>query len=188
MALGPVHKTVRRLAARMSAEGIEYVLVGGMALVFHGYRRETVDVDVILNEDGRERFVETVVGRGYVQQFPGAKKRFRDSETGVEIDVLVHGDYPGDGKPKPVVIPRPQEVSTEIDGIRVITLEKLIELKLASGISASDRLRDLADVQELIKIKKLDSEYAERLNPYVREKYLELWTGVASAAHETDQD
>jgi hypothetical protein len=188
MALGPVHKTVRRLAQRMSAEGIEYVLVGGMALVFHGYRRETVDVDIILDEHGRERFVENVVGRGYVQLFPGAKKRFRDSDTGVEIDVLIHGDYPGDGKRKPVVVPRPQDVSTEIDGIRVITLEKLIELKLASGISASDRLRDLADVQELIKIKKLDSQYTERLDPYVRDKYIELWKGVASAPRQTDQD
>lgn len=36
------------------------------------------------------------------------------------------------------------------DGVQTITLEKLIELKLASGMSASDRLRDLADVQELI--------------------------------------
>ncbi len=36
--------------------------------------------------------------------------------------------------------------------IRFVTLEKLIELKLASGMTAPDRLKDLADVQELIKI------------------------------------
>jgi hypothetical protein len=48
-------------------------------------------------------------------------------------------------------------------------------------MTAPHRLRDLADVQELIKIKKLDAKYAERLDPYVREKYLELWKSVASA-------
>ena len=89
------------------------------------------------------------------------------------------GEYPGDGKPKPVVIPRPEEVSLEIDGIQIVTLEKLIELKLASGMTAPDRLRDLADVQELIRIRGLGAEYAEQLNPYVREKYLELWDSVS---------
>jgi len=83
---------------------------------------------------------------------------------------------------KPVVVPRLEQASTEIDGIRIVTLEKLIELKLASGMTAPDRLRDLADVQELIKIRRLPADFAERLDPYVRDTYLELWNGVASAA------
>jgi len=181
MAQGPVHKTMRTLATRLADEGIDYALIGGMALVLYGYRRETIDVDVMLDEQGRERFADHLVGRGYAPMFPGARKRFRDTETGVEIDVLIHGDFPGDGKPKPVVVPRPQEASTEIDGMRVITLEKLIELKLASGMTAPDRLRDLADVQELIRIKRLDAEFVKHLNPYVWDKYLELWNAVASA-------
>ena len=36
------------------------------------------------------------------------------------------------------------------------------------------RLRDLADVQELIRNLKLDAAFAERLDPSVRDKYLEL--------------
>lgn len=58
------------------------------------------------------------------------------------------------------------------------TLEKLIELKLTSGMTAPDRLKDLADVQELIKIRGLSSEFTEKLNPYVRDKYLELLAAV----------
>lgn len=57
------------------------------------------------------------------------------------------GEYPGDGKPKPVSMPNPQTQFVEIDGIRFVSLEKLIELKLASGMTAGDRLKDLADVQ-----------------------------------------
>jgi len=63
-----------------------------------------------------------------------------------------------------------------------VTLEKLIELKLASGMTAPHRLRDLADVQELIKIRRLPADFAERLDPYVRDKYIELWDAVANAA------
>ena len=75
-------------------------------------------------------------------------------------------------------MPAPAEASTEIDGIKFVTLEKLIELKLASGISAADRLKDLADVQELIKIRKLNADFALKLDPYVRAKYLELEEAV----------
>jgi len=70
----------------------------------------------------------------------------------------------------------------------MLTLEKLIELKLASGMTASDRLRDLADVQELVKIKRLPPLTLSGLASYVRAKYLELWNGVAAAAHREDED
>jgi len=56
-----------------------------------------------------------------------------------------------------------------------------IELKLALGTSAPDRLKDLADVQELIKIRKLGADFAPNLDPYVREKYLELEAAVRNS-------
>jgi hypothetical protein len=78
-------------------------------------------------------------------------------------------------------MPETVKAATEIDGIKFVTLEKLIELKLASGMSASDRLKDLADVQELIKIRKLDAEFGSRLDPYVRDKYYELEAAVRNS-------
>jgi hypothetical protein len=183
---GPIHKTMRSLARRLSEEGIDYALAGGMALMLHGYRRETIDVDFLLTSEGRDRLEDKLLGLGYAPLFPGARKRFRDTATRIEIDLIVTGEYPGDGKPKPVSFPDPVQSSIEIDGVRILTLEKLIELKLASGMTAPHRLRDLADVLELIKLKQLGADFAEQLNPYVREKYLELWKAVSSAP-ETEQ-
>ena len=102
--------------------------------------------------------------------FRAQEKDLSSTVDGVSIEVMTTGEYPGDGKPKPVSMPEPARLD-EIDGIQFVTLEKLIELKLASGISAPDRLKDLADVQELIKIRKLDADFASKLDPYVREKY-----------------
>jgi hypothetical protein len=51
----------------------------------------------------------------------------------------------------------------------------LIELKLASGMTAPHRLRDLADVLELIRARPLPESFAEALDPYVRDRFLELW-------------
>jgi hypothetical protein len=90
------------------------------------------------------------------------------------------GEYPGDGKPKPVVFPDPSSVSQSMAGIQIIRLEPLVELKLASGISAQARLKDLADVQEAIKELRLPRTLGEALNPYVREKYYSLWDAVES--------
>jgi hypothetical protein len=56
----------------------------------------------------------------------------------------------------------------------------LIELKLASGMTNPLRLRDIADVQELIRILKLPAEFADRLNPFVQDKYRELWSLLAN--------
>ncbi len=92
----------------------------------------------------------------------------------MKIEFLTTGDFPGDGKPKPVSFPDPQEVSFQADGISYINLPKLIELKLASGMSSPGRLKDLADVLELIKVLNLPVEFAEQLDPFVRGKFIEL--------------
>jgi hypothetical protein len=39
-------------------------------------------------------------------------------------------------------------------------------------------MRKLADVQELIKIRKLGTDFSLKLDPYVRAKYLELEEAV----------
>jgi hypothetical protein len=171
----PVQSTVERLARRLEQEGISYAVVEGMALNVHGYVRVTRDVDVLLSPSGRDAFERQCVGRGYVAAFPGARKTFLDSESRVPIEIITAGEYPGDGKPKAVVFPDPSQASVEIEGIRVVALPTLIELKLASGLSAGHRLRDLADVQDLILALELPLELANELDPTVREEYRRLW-------------
>lgn len=181
MGEGTLNKTLVRLANDLDERGIDYVVIGAVALLAYGYRRFTEDIDLVMTREGLQKFHEELVGLGYAPAFPGARKRLRSTTDGVSIEVMTTGEYPGDGKPKSVSMPAPAEAATKIDGIKFVTLEKLIELKLASGISAPDRLKDLADVQELIKIRKLDADFALNLDPYVREKYLELEAAVRNS-------
>ena len=76
---GDVRATMKRLAARLSAEGIEYAILGAMALGQHGYVRMTEDVDVLVTRDGLSRFRKACVGRGYVGTHRGARRTFRDA-------------------------------------------------------------------------------------------------------------
>lgn len=178
MGEGTVNNTLAQLSADLKQNAIDYIVIGAVALMAYGYPRFTEDIDLILTPEGLEAFHSKLIGLGYTPAFEGARKRLRSTRDGVSIEVIVSGDYPGDGKPKPVSFPVPSEASNEIDGVKIVTLEKLIELKLASGMTAPDRLKDLADVQELIKVRGLTSDFADRLNPYVRTQFLQLFNAV----------
>ena len=174
---GKVHDAARALAERLARENVAYAIVGAMALSAHGYERVTTDVDLLVTREGLDRFKAANLGRGYVEKFAGSKG-LRDTENGVTIDVVLTGDFPGDGLPKSVAFPDPAAPGVAIGGgdrFRVLALPKLVELKLASGISAPHRLKDLADVLELIRAAGLKIDLANELDPSVRDKYLELW-------------
>src|SRR5438874_3415931 len=141
-----VYRTMEKLARRLAELGVPYAVAGGMALFQHGYRRFTEDVDILVTADGLKVIHERLEGLGYLPPFEGSKN-LRDTETGVRIEFLVSGDYPGDGKPKPVAFPDPAGAAVEIDHIRFLALPALIELKLASGLTNPLRLQDIVDVQ-----------------------------------------
>jgi hypothetical protein len=183
MKKGIVFETMRRLAQRLESEDVPYAIIGGMALAAHGYVRMTLDVDILLTPEGLASFRENLVGRGYIADFPGAAKTFRDTETNVKIEIITTGEFPGDGLSKPVAFPNPEGQTVEEGNVRVITLEKLIELKLASGISAPGRMRDLADVQDLIISLKLPLELMTELDESVRPEYQRIWEAAKKNPH-----
>jgi hypothetical protein len=180
MGTSSVHQALRALTRRLEEAHIPYALVGALALGEHGYRRATVDIDILLTREGLARFREAWLGRGYVERFAGSRG-LRDSEHGVPIDVLLAGEFPGDGHPKDVRFPDPATAIGAPGMLRVLPLEQLLELKLASGLSAPHRLRDLADVLEVIRARALPAELASSLAPSVRAKYVELWQAAQAA-------
>lgn len=170
-----VHRAATSITATLREMGIPYSIAGALAANAHGHVRTTADVDVLLTREGLLRFKERWLGRGWVEIFPGSKG-MRDTETGVKIDVLFSGEYPGDGLPKPVAFPDPAVASEpDADGMSILPLKTLLELKLASGMTAPHRPRDLDDVIQLIRANELTESYAAQLDPYVREKFAELW-------------
>jgi hypothetical protein len=176
MGVADVQKTAECIGDALDDMGISYVVAGGIAVGVHGYQRVTKDVDILISAENLWHFKERWVGRGWVDRFPGSKS-MRDAGTGVNVDILLVGDYPGDGKPKPVCFPSPERVEMIDSGlpVRIMDLQTLIELKLASGMSAPDRLKDLDDVIQLVRANDLPKAFALDLNPWVREKYTYMW-------------
>ncbi len=169
-----VHLALERLVDRLTQLEIPYAIVGALSLNAYGYQRTTSDVDVLVRREGLEAFKRAFLGLGYVERFPGSKG-LRDTTQNVKIDVLLTGEYPGDGKEKPIAFPDPAAAAVRGERFALLPLETVVELKLASGMTAPHRLRDLADVIELVRVNALPEDLAGSLDAYVREKYLELW-------------
>lgn len=174
-----VFQTLRKITSKLEELGIPYAIAGGMALFLHGYRRFTEDVDLLVTPEGLTKLHEKLDGLGYLPPFANSKQ-LRDTETGVRIEFLVAGQYPGDGKPKEVAFPDPMTHVIEESGMRVLSIPKLIEMKLASGLTAPHRGRDIVDVQEVIAKLDLPQALTEQLSPMVQDKYRELWCLVQS--------
>jgi hypothetical protein len=169
-----VQDALRKITKRLSELGIDHAVVGGMALFRHGYRRFTEDVNLLVTREGLKEIHRQLDGMGYVPPFQGSKN-LRETEHGVKIEFLITGEFPGHGKPKPVAFPTPESVAVEIDGIRYISLPALIELKIASGMTNSQRAKDIGGVVELIKNLGLPLNLSETMHPFVQARYKQLW-------------
>jgi hypothetical protein len=176
----PVQLALRKLTRLLDQQSLPYAVLGAMALNEYGYQRATVDVDILLTPESLALFKARNLGLGYVERFPGSRG-LRDTEHGVDIDMVVTGGFPGDGKPKPIAFPDPAVVAERGARVALLPLPTLVELKLASGMTAPHRIKDLADVVELIRAVTLPATLAAELHPYVREKYLELWQAAQGA-------
>jgi hypothetical protein len=138
-----------------------------MAVNLHGARRTADDVDILLTQEGLDQFRGKFVGTAY-EQVARRPRRFVERQSGVTIDCLVTGRFPGSGQPGPIAFPDPTTASQDIEDLRVITLPQLIQLKLAAR-----RHYDFGDVVFLIRVHNLDESYLVNLHPSVHRDFIE---------------
>lgn len=130
-----LHETLRNLTAKLDELGIAYVVIRGMALTAHGFARMTEDVDVLVTKADLKKIHAKLVGLGYKRAFDGSKN-IRDTNTNAKIEFVLTGDYPGSGEPQPVSFPHPADAEPVVlGGVKFVGLRRLIELKLASGMT-----------------------------------------------------
>lgn len=180
MGQAEAQQALYRLTALLEADGIAYVVIGAFALNEYGYRRVTVDVDLVLREEDLQRFKELHLGQGYSERVVGTGKLLDTVHT-VNIDVLSTGRFPGDGKPKPIAFPDPATTAIRGERFALLPLPRFLELKLASGMTAPHRLQDLADVLNLVRHASIPAGLEADLHPWVREKFRELWVAAQGA-------
>jgi hypothetical protein len=132
----------------LNEEKVEYLLVGGYAVGFHGYPRATKDMDiwVAVSPENAERLVRVFCRFGFSQKIFSPASFLNEKkviEIGIEpfrIDVIMSIS----GVSFSECYAQKVEYLYEGIPINLIDLEHLKSNKRAAG-----RLRDLADVEEL---------------------------------------
>ena len=150
----------------LEKDKIEYVVVGGLALVLHGVVRLTADLDLIvaLNKDNINQFAKTMTRLGYKPKVPVPAEQLGDAEKRKEwiegknmkvfsffhqkehfrlIDVFVTEPIPFKELNKEKKIVKVNDIS-----IPICSIKHLIELKEKAG-----RPQDLSDIKALKKIR-----------------------------------
>lgn len=143
-----------------------------MAVCLHGYQRNTTDIDIIIKADDRGSVSNALVAAGF--RWDKERVEFR-SESGIAVQCLISGEPAG--KEAEVKIPEPiGDANVEIrEGLCVVRLSRLIEMKLASGQGNLRRThKDFADVVELIAARNLDGSFASLLHESLRKTFREL--------------
>ena len=151
---------------------LPYSICGGVAVCLHGYQRNTTDIDLIIKPDDQEAVSNVLVTAGFT--WDDEQVEFR-SASGIALQCLISGERAG--KDTEVKIPEPLgDANVEIrEGLSVVRLSRLIEMKLASGQGNLRRThKDFADVVELIAIRKLDGSFASLLHKSLRKTFGEL--------------
>jgi hypothetical protein len=161
-----------RIDGLLTDAGIAYAIAGGVAVSLHGYRRNTVDLDLLLRSEDSDAFRAALEAAG-IAWFPKAKE-FR-TEAGVPVQVLIAGETAGPGQSALLPDPSNERNLARIEGLRVISLAELIQSKIACGLGDMRRThKDFADVVELAAIHNLESSFARFLHKSVRPEFRAL--------------
>lgn len=150
----------------LNKAGVKYVVVGGLAVIFHGHPRLTTDIDLVfgLDKENALKAIRTLTGLGYKAKIPVNPEDFADedvrkgwiSQKGLVVFSMYH---PTDvltiidifvEEPIPFESMMKDSVLKEVDGveIRLASIEHLIHMKEKAG-----RPKDLDDIKVLKIIK-----------------------------------
>ena len=161
------------IAAALNNSDVPFILVGGLAVIEHGYGRNTFDVDLVirLTPEVVRRAFDALGQLGYRPSVPITAAEFGDAEqrerllaeksmtvlnfwsdqhrrTPVDIFVAEPFDFAAEYKRAEV-----REVAAGLT-VRIVRLETLFEMK-----RLANRPKDLADIDELSLLHRLPSSY-----------------------------
>jgi len=140
----------REFIQAMNKHQVEYILVGGYAVILHGYRRVTGDMDIWVNRT-KENYVKlTHAFKEFgLPVFDMTEQRFLTAD---EVDVFSFGRPPVSidiitklkGVEFDEAFSMAQTFNEEELAVRFIHLNNLIQAKRAAG-----RYKDLDDIEKL---------------------------------------
>lgn len=160
---------VEWVLAPLERAGVRYLVVGGVAVVLHGYLRTTLDLDLVLQleRNNVERALSVLADLGFQPQAPVPLSAFAHPEIretwlrekNMTVFSLWHPDHPGFAVDLFVQEPfdfdavyrRALRIPLSDIEVSVVSREDLMAMKRAAG-----RARDLDDIAALSELSEED--------------------------------
>jgi predicted nucleotidyltransferase len=143
---------VARVCGALNRAKVQYLVIGGVACILHGYGRATEDIDILIErtEPNAGRVLKALAGLGY-----GFAREWTAADL-LKRPITVIGDDPrvdiftvaGTVKFEQAA---PRATTVDVTGVRIplISLDDLIETK------RTGRLQDAADIEALEEIRRM---------------------------------
>lgn len=158
---------------RLSAEsGLQFLVIGGLAINAHGYERVTADIDLLVRKEDREAWRNLMLSIGYqVHHEQEIFMQFTAPEGSTWPVDLMFVNHQTFSK----MFPESLEVKMKRMEFRVPALDHLLALKLHAlkYTHAKRELKDLLDVVWLVDINHIDingEKFTELCKRYGTEK------------------
>lgn len=164
---------VRQIFAALNEAGVDYVVVGGLAVILHGYLRATADLDLAIgfSSGNASRGMHSLASIGLQPRLPVALDDFAEADKRADwlrnrnMRVFPLWDPSNPLRSVDVFIDEPigfddlmgESVVKDMDGlkVRIASIPHLIEMKRRAG-----RPRDLEDIDKLQQIHDAGQESA----------------------------
>lgn len=168
------------ISTESNKRGLRYLVIGGLAINFYGYSRETGDLDLLIHRDKQTQWLNlfsdlayTVYreGQGFLQLSP-------PKENAWPVDLMMVREntfQPMYSASREVNL---YEVQTRIPSLEHLLMLKLHALKNA-GLNRY--LKDFLDVENLIRINKLDIRSENIKHLFVKYGTAELYEKISTS-------
>jgi hypothetical protein len=167
-------KFFETIDAETRRQNLQFLVVGGLAVNLHGYSRDTADLDLLICGDQREQWLDLFSRLGFVV--------YNDGGNFIQLASQEHAAWPVDlmlvqGKTFAPMFAASRQVDLYGTLSRIPSLEHLIALKLhALKNGRADRfLKDFLDVENLIRINRLDMKSENIRQLFVKYGTMELY-------------
>ena len=143
---------IERLTSEAGKRGLEFLLIGGHAVIQHGYQRMTVDVDFLCRAVQRGEWGEVIEHYGYkVYSEATAFTQFAGDPGWPKVDLMFVDDS---------TFEKLERESVRKGSLHVPSPRHMVALKLhaARSPTRSEPEKDWGDIEALVKLHRLDPD------------------------------
>lgn len=167
-----------QIKSESTKQGLSFLVIGGLAVNLHGYSRETADLDLLIRRDARDEWLGFFFELGYTIS--------QDRDVFLQLTPPRKGAWPVD-----LMLVRQQTfrpmlaagLTVEMYGVKVLipNLEHLLALKLHALAHGhfGRYLKDYLDVENLIRINRLDLRSEKMRQLFQKHGTMELYEKIS---------